>query len=195
MLGWSAEEAMGHPLPSVPVESQEEFRGFRERIRSGKTLDGVEVRRQRRDGTPIDYSIYASPLHDAEGRITGNICVLVDITERKQAEKEKEKLQAQLLQAQKMEAIGTLAGGIAHDFNNLLQVVLGYSDILLFDKKPSDPDYERLHAIRQAGRHGSELANRILAFSRRLEPNAHPVNLNNEIRHACKRCLSGRFPR
>ncbi len=186
MLGWSADEAMGRPLPSVPVESQEEFRGFRERIRSGKTLDGVEVRRQKRDGTPIDYSIYASPLHDTEGRITGNICVLVDITERKQAEQEKEKLQAQLLQAQKMEAIGTLAGGIAHDFNNLLQVVLGYSDILLFDKKPSDPDYERLHAIRQAGRHGSELANRILAFSRRLEPNAHPVNLNNEIRRVQK---------
>jgi PAS domain S-box-containing protein len=83
MLGWSAQEAMGHPLPSVPMESQEEFRGFRERIRSGLTLDGVDVRRQRRDGSPIDYSIYASPLHDAEGRITGNLAVLVDITERK----------------------------------------------------------------------------------------------------------------
>ncbi len=86
MLGWSAQEAMGRLLPSVPVENQEEFRRFRERIRSGKTLDGVEVRRQKRDGSPIDYSIYASPLHDAEGQITGNVAVLVDITERKRTE-------------------------------------------------------------------------------------------------------------
>jgi PAS domain S-box-containing protein len=96
MLGWSAQEAMGHPLPSVPLESQEEFRGFRERIRSGQTLDGVDVRRQRRDGSPIDYSIYASPLHDAEGRITGNIAVLVDITERRRAEEALSSSEAEL---------------------------------------------------------------------------------------------------
>jgi PAS domain S-box-containing protein len=86
MLGWSAQEAMGRPLPSVLAESQEEFRGFREKIRRGLTLDGVEVRRQRRDGSPIDYNIYASPLYDAESRITGNVAVLVDITGRKQVE-------------------------------------------------------------------------------------------------------------
>ncbi len=86
MLGWSAEEVMGRPLPSVQTEGQEEFRGFRERIRRGMTLDGVEVRRQRKDGTFIDYSIYASPLHDPEDKIVGNIAVLVDITERKAAQ-------------------------------------------------------------------------------------------------------------
>jgi PAS domain S-box-containing protein len=86
MLGWSSQEVMGRPLPSVPVESREEFRQFRERIRRGMTLDGVEVRRQKRDGTPIDYSIYASPVHDEEGRIIGNIAILVDITERKRIE-------------------------------------------------------------------------------------------------------------
>ena len=85
MLGWSAQEVMGRPLPTVPAGSQEEFRGFRESIRRGLTLNGVEVRRQKRDGTPIDYSIYASPLHDAEGHISGNIAVLVDIGERKRA--------------------------------------------------------------------------------------------------------------
>jgi two-component system cell cycle sensor histidine kinase/response regulator CckA len=83
MLGWSAQEAIGRPLPSVPAEKQEEFRRFRESIRKGLTLNGVEVRRQKRDGTPIDYSIYASPLHDTEGSIIGNVAVLADITERK----------------------------------------------------------------------------------------------------------------
>jgi PAS domain S-box-containing protein len=91
MLGWSAQEVMGRPLPTVPAERQEEFRRFREQIRQGLTLDGVEVRRQRRDGSPIDYSIYASPLHDAEGRISGNVAVMVDITERKQNEEELKK--------------------------------------------------------------------------------------------------------
>ena len=77
---------MGHPLPSVPTDSQAEFASFRERISMGLTLNGVEVRRQRRDGTPIDYSIYASPLYDAEGRPVGNIAVLVDMTEHRRAE-------------------------------------------------------------------------------------------------------------
>lgn len=90
MLGWRAVEVMGRPLPSVQNESQEEFKGFRERIRRGETLRGVEVRRQRRDGSPIDYSIYASPLHDAAGQIAGNVAVLVDISERKGAEEERQ---------------------------------------------------------------------------------------------------------
>jgi PAS domain S-box-containing protein len=87
MLGWSKEEAIGHHLPSVTPEKEEEFLEFRKRIRQGLSLNGVEVRRRRRDGTPIDYSIYAAPLHDAEGNITGNIAILVDITERKRAER------------------------------------------------------------------------------------------------------------
>ncbi|MEW6236310.1 MAG: PAS domain S-box protein [Candidatus Omnitrophota bacterium] len=86
MLGWSAQEVMGRPLPSVPIEKKEEFAQFRKRMREGKTLNGVEVKRRKRDGSPIDYSIYASPLHDAEGRITGNVAVMVDITERKRAD-------------------------------------------------------------------------------------------------------------
>jgi PAS domain S-box-containing protein len=99
MLGWSAREAMGNFLPSVPLDKEEEFRRFRESIRSGKILNGIEVRRQRRDGTPIDYSIYASPLHDLDGRIIGNIAVLVDITERKQVD---ELLQENLIRLQTM---------------------------------------------------------------------------------------------
>ena len=88
MLGWRAQEVMGRPLPTVSTDHNEESRLFREQTRSGITLDGVEVHRQRRDGMPIDYSIYASPLHDTEGHISGNIAVLVDITERKKTEQQ-----------------------------------------------------------------------------------------------------------
>jgi PAS domain S-box-containing protein len=86
MLGWSAKEVMGSFLPSVSRDKEEEFRRFRDHIRSGKGLNGVEVRRMRRDGTPIDYSIYASPLHGPDGEVTGNIAVLVDISDRKRAD-------------------------------------------------------------------------------------------------------------
>jgi PAS domain S-box-containing protein len=88
MLGWCAEEVMGRPLPTVPADRQEEFKNFRDLIRSGKTIDGVVVRRQKHDSTPIDYSIYASPLYDDKGRISGNIAVLVDMTEQKRAQEE-----------------------------------------------------------------------------------------------------------
>lgn len=87
MLGWRAEEVMGHPLPSVPEDGKAEFERFRERIREGQVISGVEVRRQRRDGSPIDYSIWASPLHDPQGQVVGNIAVLVDVTERKGMER------------------------------------------------------------------------------------------------------------
>ena len=83
LSGWSAEQAIGSFLPTIPEDKKEEFKGFREIIRQGGELNGVEVRRKKRDGTPITYSIYASPLHDSENNITGNIAVLVDITTKK----------------------------------------------------------------------------------------------------------------
>jgi PAS domain S-box-containing protein len=85
MFGWREQEVMGRPLPTIPAADQEEFRKLKELIRKGMTVDGMDVRRQRRDGTPIDYSIYASPLRDAQGRISGNLAVLVDITERRRS--------------------------------------------------------------------------------------------------------------
>lgn len=87
MLGWSAREVMGRPFPAVPEEKKEEFRGFGRQVRNGEILNGIEVSRIRRDGTPIDYSIYGSVLHDSEGKIDGYIGVLVDISERKRTER------------------------------------------------------------------------------------------------------------
>ncbi|HRQ39094.1 MAG TPA: PAS domain S-box protein [Chloroflexota bacterium] len=138
MLGWSAHEVMGRPLPSVPNQSQEEFSRFRERIQCGKTLDGIEVRRQRRDGSPIDYSIYASPLHDAEGQITGNIAVLVDITRRKEAENELRRTREAALQfSERLAALQDITNQLskATSTDNLCRdaVLLGRSH-LAFDR-------------------------------------------------------------
>ena len=88
ILGWKREEVIGKELPSVPNEKKKEFAEFRSQIRSGNIIDGIEVQCQKRDGTPIDYCIYASPLKDAENIIHGNVAVLMDITERKKHERE-----------------------------------------------------------------------------------------------------------
>ncbi len=101
LLGWRKEKVMGQFLPTVPVDKHEEFARFRGMIRQGKVLDGVESRQMRSDGSPIDYSIYAVPMHDAAGHIIGNVVVLLDLTERKQAEealRKSEELNGTLIQ-------------------------------------------------------------------------------------------------
>jgi C4-dicarboxylate-specific signal transduction histidine kinase len=112
----------------------------------------------------------------------GIIGVTRDITERKASEEERKKLQDQLLQAQKMEAVGTLAGGIAHDFNNSLQGILGYTQILIWEKEKGNPDLKLLKQIETATQRASELTKQLLTFSRKVESNLRPLNLNQEVR-------------
>ncbi|MFH2066135.1 MAG: PAS domain S-box protein [Pseudomonadota bacterium] len=141
MLGWNTREVMGRPLPSVQADKQEEFSRFREQIRSGMTLNGVEVHRQRRDGTPIDYSIYASPLYDAQSCISGNIAVLVDITERRRAEQER---RANLKFFESMDKVNRAIQGaddLEKMMKDLLDVVLSIFDCdRAFLMYPCDPE-------------------------------------------------------
>lgn len=107
------------------------------------------------------------------------VAIFEDITEKK-------RLEAQFLQAQKMEAVGTLAGGIAHDFNNMIQAMLGYTQILMMGKKPDDSDYSKLKAIEKVACRAGDLTKQILLFSRKGEINLRPVELNLEVRSVCK---------
>jgi nitrogen-specific signal transduction histidine kinase len=102
-----------------------------------------------------------------------------DITERKRAEAEKEKLQAQLLQAMKMEAVGRLAGGVAHDFNNLLTVITGYSELLLQKIGKESPMHREVEEIKRAGERAASLTQQLLAFSRKqiIEPRVVRLDL------------------
>ena len=111
---------------------------------------------------------------------------ITDISERIQAEEEKHALEEQLRQAQKMEAVGTLAGGIAHDFNNLLQVINGYTQILLMDKNEQDREFNGIKAIDDAGARAAKLVRQLLLFSRKAETERQAVNLNAEIKQAVK---------
>ena len=111
--------------------------------------------------------------------------VLYDITDRKQAEKDKEKLEIQLQQAQKMEAIGTLAGGIAHDFNNILSAVIGYSELARKEVPEDSKLYRYINGIREAGKRARGLVAQILAFSRKSEDEKKSI----QIAPLLKECL------
>ncbi len=111
-------------------------------IRGGHVWKGRFINRKK-DGTIYHEDATISPVRDADGEIVNFVAVKRDMTEHLELSK-------QLLQAQKMEAIGTLAGGIAHDFNNILQITLGFSEMLLADKDETDEECADLRKIAQA---------------------------------------------
>ncbi|HDQ39754.1 MAG TPA: response regulator [Desulfonatronum sp.] len=123
---------------------------------------------------------------DAGGRALRMVGSHVDITDTKQAEEERQRLQAQLLQAQKMEAVGTLAGGVAHDFNNLLQAIGGHTQLMLTTRAQDDPERAKLMTIARAVERGGQLVQRLLLFGRKIEVQRRPVNLNQEVLDASK---------
>jgi PAS domain S-box-containing protein len=111
----------------------------------------------------------------------------IDLSDQIRAELDKERLEAQLRQAQKMEALGTLAGGIAHDFNNILSAVLGYSELGIQDiDDPSHPLYQKLKAINHAGCRARDLVEQILSFSRMQEQLQAPVKVSPILKEVIK---------
>jgi two-component system, cell cycle sensor histidine kinase and response regulator CckA len=109
-------------------------------------------------------------------------CVFQDITEHKRAEEERERLQAQLTQAQKMESVGRLAGGVAHDFNNMLGVIIGHADLILEQMDPGQPFHADLTEIRKAGERSAHLTRQLLAFARKQTIAPKVLDLNDTLR-------------
>ncbi len=126
----------------------------------------------------------ASALYDDEGKMFGAIESISDMTEHYEMEQEKKQLQAQLMHAQKLKAVGTLAGGVAHDFNNLIHAIQGYTEILLLNRTPESADYAKLTAIKKAVRRASELTSQLLIFSRKGTSKLQPMDLNQGVRDA-----------
>jgi PAS domain S-box-containing protein len=296
MFGWSRTEVLGRPTPLVPPDKQAEFRELFDRLMAGHAFAGVQARRQRKDGSPIDVSLSAAPLYDAAGQVCGIMALVADITDVKRAEQaldrerallrslidsipdhifykdrngtylgcnmafekyvgrdesevigrtahdlfprqvsaayddldrrvldegraqrsedwlenadgrrvlveviktpyygpegqilgligmardisERKRLEEQLRQSQKMEAVGQLAGGIAHDFNNLLTAVLGNVGLLLSRDTASEP----LREIERAAVRAADLTRQLLGFSRQTMLRLEPTNLHIAI--------------
>ncbi len=136
---------------------------------------------RRRDGSPIWVEVHAAFLFDEQGRIAGFQGTTRDITERKRAEEEHENLEAQLRQAQKMEAVGRLAGGVAHDFNNMLSVIMGHAELALMGLQPSDPLHGDIREILKAGRRSADLVRQLLAFARKQTIVPIVLDLNETV--------------
>ncbi|MBW1691983.1 MAG: response regulator [Deltaproteobacteria bacterium] len=180
----------------VPERIRTEIRDVFGKIMSGdiESFEYYENPLLTKDGKERLISFHNALIRDPNGQIVGVLLSGEDITEAKSAEKEKEKLESQLLHAQKMEAVGTLAGGVAHDFNNLLQAIQGYSDILLLDKNKDEPGYRELQEIRRAGQRASELTQQLLTFSQKVESKLRPVDLNHEVKQV-ERLLKRTIPK
>lgn len=181
LTGYRADEVLGrtpmflqNPLTDPAVAA-----ALRDALRKGEGFDG-EILNCRKDGSPLWLAINVSPLHDEHGDLSGFVCAQRDITAHKHAEAERQALEAQLRESQKMESIGTLAGGIAHDFNNLLGAILGHTALACSDLGPTHPAQQNLAQIRRASERARELVQQILAFSRR-QPHALVVQAARPI--------------
>ncbi|WP_418316922.1 PAS domain-containing protein [Piscinibacter sakaiensis] len=141
----------------------------------------VEYRVRRRNGEWRWYRQRGIAVRDADGRPTRMAGSMEDITERKQSEAERERLEVQLRQAQKLEAIGTLAGGIAHDFNNILAAILGYGEMALKDAAEGSAQQRNIEAAMSAGLRAKSLVERILAFSRSGMGERSPVHVQSVV--------------
>ena len=187
MFGYDQENVVGRPLEILYSPDKTASISKTSRL----MLDnGGEITRQldlmRKSGDEFPAVLTAYPIFDADNNIIQALWVAFDISEIKELHKEKESLTSQLRQSQKMEAVGTLAGGIAHDFNNILQSISGYTQLLLMTKDEEDPDYAKLMTIDKSVNRASNLTRQLLIFSRKMESELKPVNLNNEIRQIVK---------
>ena len=126
------------------------------------------------------------PLKDSQDQIVRYLGIVMDITEPKRAEQEKKVLQEQLIQAQKMEAIGTLAGGIAHDFNNILSAILGYAELVQENIQPGSMAADDIKEVIKASHRAKDLVQQILAFSRQAETHKIPIRPAVPVKESIK---------
>ncbi len=148
------------------------------------------------DIEPYEYSLLNKKGEKIEAIITTKLVnfentkailgIITDISDLKSAQKEREQLKTQLIQAQKMEAIGTLAGGIAHDFNNILGAIIGYAEMALYDTQKDSMEHYNIDQVLRAGHRAKDLVKQILAFSRKSEQDKKIVSLTLIIAEALK---------
>ncbi len=178
LFGFSRDETQNLDILRVYSDPDDRKR-FQEEVERKGSVKDYEMHFRKKGGTEIECLLTSVLRRDKNGIIVGYQGIIRDVTGFN-------KIQRQLLQAQKMEAIGTLAGGIAHDFNNLLQAILGYTEMLLGNKGPIDPERKKLEVIQHAALDGADLVSRILTLSRKGVSNVNPIELNVLVRRVEK---------
>ena len=175
MLGYRQKEIVGKKIYSLYANGKEDAKAIMKELREKGELKDHEMRFIRKDGELIDINLSASLLKNEKGEVIGTLGIYRDITE-------KNKLLTQLHQAQKIEALGTLAGGIAHNFNNLLMAVMGNTSLILLDTAPDNPNYERLMNIEKQVQSGSKLTRQLLGYAREGRYEIRPISLSQVVK-------------
>jgi PAS domain S-box-containing protein len=178
-LGYTREELYSLTVPDMsPDLPLEEWTDHWQALKA-KGSSFIETRHRRKDGSVYPVAVTAN-YQEYEG--TGyNFAFAIDMSDRHRAEKEKARLESQVAQAQKMEAIGTLAGGIAHDFNNILSAIIGYADMALQEVGHETSAGNQIQEVLNAGARAKDLVGQILMYGRKSDQGRIPVNLNDII--------------
>jgi PAS domain S-box-containing protein len=190
ILGYSESDLLGRDWfeTCVPATIREERRAyFESALRGeGETAGNDENPILTKSGDERTISWHDTVIKNKEGEIVGTLSSGEDITQRKLAEKEKDGLRNQLVQSQKMEAIGVLAGGVAHDFNNLLTVIQGNSELALMKAGEDESLVKNIGQIQQAAERAANLTGQLLLMSRRQPVELGEVNVNDAVRNLLK---------
>ena len=185
VTGWDCEEVIGKTAADLNIWLHPEER---EKLTAGISqhgkIENLEAKFRLKDGSIITalMSAVLIQLNDRPHVIT----ITRDISELKTAQEEREQLKTQLIQAQKMEAIGTLAGGIAHDFNNILGAIIGYAEMALYDTKKDSMEHYNIDQVLRAGHRAKDLVKQILAFSRKSEQDKNVISLTPVVNETLK---------
>lgn len=180
MFGHSAAAAIGrHISLIIPSDRMEEEEFILERLRRGERIEQFETQRMTKDGHLLPVILTISPMCDDKGIVIGASKMVRDMTDRN-------RIEAQLRQSQKMEAIGNLTGGLAHDFNNLLGIIMGNLEMLAEATDPASENAALLADALGAVEHGAELTRSLLAFARRQPLRPRNIQIEGLIEHTVK---------
>ncbi|HXX80969.1 MAG TPA: PAS domain S-box protein [Thermodesulfovibrionales bacterium] len=186
IVGFRREEFMRNPELWLSLIHPDDMPTLFETTKKMLDMRQSDVRefrvRHRYEPRYIWFEDKVFPQVDENGNVVGYFGVARDITERKKAEEDRARLEAQLLQAQKMEAVGQLAGGIAHDFNNMLTAIIGYASLLERKLGSESPLKPYVHQILSSTERSANLANQLLAFSRKQIMSPKETDLNELVR-------------
>ncbi len=183
VLGYEPEEILGRtPFDLMTAEEAASVRSrFKDAMGSQKPFERLENTNRHKDGRLVVMETSGVPVFGQDGTVSGFRGIDRDITEVKKAQEEQRRLQEQLQQAIKMEAVGQLAGGIAHDFNNLLTAIIGNIDIARMSLESTNPSIKYLNEIDSASQSAAALTRQLLTFARRQMVQPKVFNLNDLV--------------
>ena len=185
LTGWTTEAVIGKTAIDLDIwHNPNEREKLTAAIAQNGKVENLEAKFRLKDGSVIT-ALMSAVLIQLKNK-PHILTITRDISDLKSAQKEREQLKTQLIQAQKMEAIGTLAGGIAHDFNNILGAIIGYSEMALYDTKKDSMEHYNIDQVLSAGHRAKDLVKQILAFSRKSEQDKNIISLATIVAEALK---------